>query len=97
MCSPCRLSSGCSGLLPHPKDVWIRSTGYSKLAVGVSVSVNGCSSFCVSPQSIANLSRMYSTSREWMADGRMDPLILIHFDFAGSMYDRNAYIGVSRC
>lgn len=48
--SPCRKKVLlCVGFLTQPKDVQIRSVGYSELSIGVNVSVNGCPSPCVSP------------------------------------------------
>lgn len=37
---------GCFGLLPQPKDLQIRSSGYLKLPIDVNERVNDCSSLC---------------------------------------------------
>lgn len=40
MSSMCQCVFSQSGFLPKPKDMQIRATSYSKLSVGVNVSVN---------------------------------------------------------
>lgn len=63
-----RAHSGNSGFLPQSKDMQARLTGYSKLPIGVNVSVNGC----------LYMSKVYTAARTMTAGIFSHPPAILH-------------------